>query len=165
MGGFLSWGQWRGYDHNNVTIPEPTSGGGGAGFNPNIYSQFLENDIVEGNTIVDYNGEYDDTSGGFGCNVNGSAFLVTDDTHWAPDGTGEHFHGVPVPKLGFPLNSQIVFRGNRMQSNSGIRIERQAEDVLIEGTLNSQTDTVEPIITADCARVLVKSDDDDQLQL
>ena len=47
-----------------------------------------------------------------------------------------------------------------MQSNSGIRVERQAEDILIESTFNSQTDTIEPIVTADCARVLVKSDDD-----
>ena len=95
--------------------------------------------------------------------MNGSSFVVSADTHWAPDGTGKHFHGKAVPKLGWALNSQIVFRGNRMQSNSGIRVERQAEDVLIEGTVNSQTDTIEPIVTPDCARVLVKSDDDDQL--
>ena len=112
--------------------------------------------MAEGNTIVDYNGLYDDTSGGFGCFLNGSSFVVTDDTHWAPDGTGDHFHGVAVLKLGFPLNSQIVFRGNQLDSNSGIRVERQAEDVLIEGTVNLHTDTVEPIVTPDCLRVLVQ---------
>ena len=69
---------------------------------------------------------------------------------------GDHFHGVAVPKLGFPLNSQIVFRGNQLDSNSGIRVERQAEDVLIEGTVNLHTDTVEPIVTPDCLRVLVQ---------
>ena len=120
----------------------------------------MSNHIAEGNTIVDYNGLYDDTSGGVGCMLNGSAFIVTDDTHWAPDGTGAHFHGVVVPKLGFPLNSQIVFRGNKLSSNSGIRVERRAEDVLIEGTVNLLTDTVAPIVTDDCVRVLVAKTDD-----
>lgn len=120
----------------------------------------MNNYIAEGNTIVDYNGQYDDTSGGFGCFLNGSSFIVTDDTHWAPDGTGAHFHGVVVPKLGFPLNSQIVFRGNKLSSNSGIRVERRAEDVLIEGTVNLLTDTVAPIVTDDCVRVLVAKTDD-----
>jgi hypothetical protein len=156
MGGFLSWGQWRGYSHNSVEIPQPSSGGGGAGFNQNIFNQFLGNQIAEGNTIVDYNGQYDDTSGGFGCFLNGSSFIVTDVTHWAPDGSGAHFKGVPVPKLGFPLNSHIVFRDNRLSSNSGIRVERQAEDILVEGTSNELTDTVDPIVTHDCLRVLVQ---------
>ena len=120
-----------------------------AGFNPNIYNQFLHNRIAEGNTIVDYNAQYDDTSGGFGCFLNGSSFVVTDITHWAPDGTGTHFRGEPVPKLGFPLNSHIVFRDSKLESNSGIRVERQAEDVLIEGTRNILTDTVAPIVTDD----------------
>ena len=31
----------------------------------------------------------------------------------------------------------------------------QAEDVLIEGTVNLLTDTIEPIVTPDCLRVLV----------
>ena len=44
-----------------------------------------------------------------------------------------------------------------------VKDHQEAEDVLIEGTVNSQTDTIEPIVTPDCARVLVKSDDDDQL--
>ena len=92
----------------------------------------LDNVIKEGNTIVDYEGEFDDTSGGFGCFLNGSHFIVTDTTHWMPDGTGEHFHGEAVPKLKFPINSFIVFRNTRMESNSGIRIERQAEDVLVD---------------------------------
>ena len=52
-----------GYSNNGVEIPQPSSGGGGAGFNPNIYNQFLGNQIREGNTIVDYEGLYDDTSG------------------------------------------------------------------------------------------------------
>jgi hypothetical protein len=156
MGGFLSWGQWRGYSHNGVNISQPSSGGGGAGFNPNIFNQFLGNHIREGNTIVDYEGLYDDTSGGFGCFLNGSSLIVTDDTHWAPDGTGTHFHGVALPKLGFALNSQIVFRENKLSSNSGIRIERQAEDILVEGTSNLLTDTVDTIVTGDCMRVLVK---------
>ena len=155
MGGFLSWGQWRGYDHNGVRISPPSSGGGGAGFNPNRYNQFLGNEIREGNTIVNYNGEYNDASGGFGCFLNGSSMVVTDATHWAPDGTGEHFHGEAVPKLGFPLNAHIVFRGNIFRSNSGIRVEGQAEDVLIEGTVNQATDTPHPVVTGDCARVLV----------
>ena len=42
-----------GYSHNGVEIPQPSSGGGGAGFNPNIYNQFLGNQIREGNTIVE----------------------------------------------------------------------------------------------------------------
>ena len=121
-----------------------------------MYNQFLSNHIAEGNTIVDYNGLYDDTSGGFGCMLNGSAFIVTDDTHWAPDGTCKHFHGAAVPTLGFALNSQIVFRGNHLSSNSGIRVERQAEDILVEGTTNMLTDTVAPIVTPDCLRVLVQ---------
>ena len=163
MGGFLSWGQWRGYDHNGVNVSAPSSGGGGAGANSNIHNLLLDNVIKEGNTIVDYEGEFDDTSGGFGCFLNGSHFIVTDTTHWMPDGTGEHFHGEAVPKLKFPINSFIVFRNTRMESNSGIRIERQAEDVLIEGTVNLQTDTPEAIVTPDCQRVLVndklKTDD------
>ena len=74
---------------------------------------------------------------------------------WAPDGTGQHFHGDPVSKLGFALNTCLVFRGNVLRSNSGIRVERQAEDVLVEGTVQNNTDTPEPIVTDDCVRVLV----------
>ena len=119
-----------------------------------------------------------------------------------------------VPKLGFALNSQIVFRGNVLGSNSGpvqrpthtarslnataqsrvtlslqyehlraargpcqeersltfaqndprrIRIERQAEDVLVEGTLSLHTDTPAPIVTDDCVRVLVAASKTDDL--
>ena len=53
----------RGYSHNGVDIPQPSSGGGGFGFNPNIYNQFLGNRIAEGNTIVNYEGQFDDSSG------------------------------------------------------------------------------------------------------
>ena len=102
MGEFFSWEQWRGYSHNTVDIPQPSSDGGGAGFNPNICNQFINNHIAEGNTIFDYNGQYDDSSGGFGCFLNGSSFIVTDSTHWAPDGTGAHFHGVSSAKAWVP---------------------------------------------------------------
>jgi hypothetical protein len=105
MGGFLAWGQWRGYDHNGVNIPAPSSGGGGFGANPNIHVQYLSNRILEGNTVVNYEGLYSDASGGFGCFLNGSSFIVTDITHWMPDGTGDHFHGKTVPKLEFPASA------------------------------------------------------------
>jgi len=145
---------FRGYNHNGVSIPSPSSGGGGTGANPNLHGLFLGNRIREGNTIVNYNGQFDDASGGFGCFLNGSSFIVTDTTHWMPDGTGEHFHGVAVPKLLFPINSMIVFRGNAMDSNAGIRVERQAQDILIEGNAAAASD--DPVtVTSDCSRVLV----------
>jgi len=71
-----------------------------------------------------------------------------------PDGTADHFNGVAVPKLKFPINSMLVFRGNKMASNSGIRIERQAEDVVVEGNVAQESDA--PVeVTADCERVFV----------
>merc|ERR1711918_210040 len=114
-----------------------------------MHGLFLDNTITEGNTIVDYNGLFDDTSGGFGCFLNGSTFIVTDTTHWMPDGTGTHFHGHPVPKLGFPINSMLVFRDNVVASNGGIRVERQAEDVLLEQNTVMESDAP-MIVTTDC---------------
>jgi hypothetical protein len=111
MGGFISWGQWRGYTHNNINIPQPSSGGGGDGANPNLHCQFLDNRIAEGNTVVDYNGEFDDTSGGFGCFLNGSSFVVTDTTHWMPDGTKDHFDSAGIswtPPPPSPFSHQLA---------------------------------------------------------
>jgi hypothetical protein len=154
MSGFIAWGQWRGYSGpgGKWVIPTSVSGGGGSGANPNLINQFLQNTIVEGNSIIDYNAKYDAGSGGYACFMNGSSFAVTDITHWRPDGTSKYFPK-STPRLHFPINSFQVIRGNIAHSDGGVLVEHLAQDVLVEG--NTFRNSAAGVVVGDsCSRVL-----------
>lgn len=131
--GFVGFGQWRGWnfsspqlDNNNAVIDDgPQSTGAGVsasavhldgelgiGMQPNFHTLYVDNRVLEGNTVVNFNSSQ-----------------VQFDPLWY----GMHkYVTIPISSSPTPPNLFIVYRRNSALSNGGVWIGRSAQHVLVE---------------------------------
>ena len=150
--GWIAWGQWRGWQRSTPwDLPGPVTGGGNTGAEPLLFMQFLDNRVLEGNNVINYNADWNDGSGGYACFMNGTSIAVTDTTHWLPDGNRTYF--ATAARADFPINSFIVIRRTAAASDGGVQVSHLAADVVVEyNTFTNSSSGVD--IDGSCVRVL-----------
>ena len=127
MGGFFSWGQL----HRNATFIGPQNLS-----TPDLYVQWLGNEVIEGNTCRNYRKHMAEVTPGWGeWGFNGFTFAVIADPQKLLNGSD------PDGLTKTMLDRFIVMRGNVVHNNGGIAVGATSEskgpagligDVLVE---------------------------------
>lgn len=99
---------------------------GSGGYSPNCRVQFLENTVLEGNHLWNYNGSYP-----YGYEPLGPASKTAEPFWMGVPGGGQ---GPGCPFQG-AINHNLVFRSNKFLSNAGLIIAGNTLNGLIEGNV------------------------------
>lgn len=150
MGGFANWGQL----HGNATFIGPQNLS-----TPDLFVQWLGNEIIEGNTLKNYRKQVAEVTRGWGeWGGNGFSFSVIGDAQVLVNGSD------PDGLAKTMVDRFVVFRHNIVHSNGGIAVGATLEskgpprligDVLVEGNKVLLSDAVVVVNRTQCPTAFV----------
>lgn len=115
---------------------------GYSGVDANLRNSFIDNEVVEGNHVWNYDTNQPKLPGGFPYFPGGSKTVepwfyasLTNEQGMPIDPTNNTFHNAPAMKFKGGFNRFITFRGNKVRSNGGIVIRGTTANTLVTGSV------------------------------
>ena len=126
FGGLIAWGQWRGWaSPDEPNPPHHSSCGLFDGIQPNLQAEWVDNLVLEGLTVMNYNCTATDGTRGSACGeelYRGHSYVIQRPYFVANSSTPS------------PQTLLSIFRGNSGLSHSGFWIAASASNALVENS-------------------------------